>query len=404
LLARELAVARGLPTARLRPRAATGPAALFGVLAFASAGTAQDYLGLGGVVALAVIALVAGQPAMIVAGRLLQRLSTRTVTIAAVVLLAVAAVVFAAVYPHANVHATSVGSDRDEDADIATRRLLHLEYPYHAHTYLGNAITHMPGSILLAVPFVLIGWSALQNLFWLPVFYVGMRRIYGDARAALLATALVLVTPAVLREFVTGGDLISNSIYVLLLTLTTLRLSPSRPLARLVAAGALGVALSSRANFVFAVPLLAIAVAHEDGVREAARIVAVIVATFTAVTLPFYLADPRGFTPRRTADKLSQFNDVLPHAAHVTVGIALVVTAALCFTRMGRSGVELCRNAAVVQAVLVAVPVVLASIRHGRPDFSFLVSGYGIPVVFFAVVAAWPLLERAGGPAAEARP
>lgn len=324
--------------------------------------------------------------------------SDRTATVAAVVLLIAAVAAFAVVYPQVSTDTAALGSDRDEDADIATRRLLHLKYPYYAHTYLGNSLTHMPGSLLLAIPFVLIGWSALQNVFWLPAFHLATRRLFGDPRAALLGLALVLATPAVVRELVTGGDLISNCIYVLLLALATLRLRPSRRALRLGAAVALGAALSSRSNFVFVLPLLAAAVAREDGVREALRVASAAAAAFLVVTLPFYLADPSGFTPRKTADKLSEFNDVLPHAAYVTVGLALAATAVLCFTRMSRSGIELCRNTAVVQAVLVGIPVVLTSIRAGKPDFGFLVSGYGLPVAFFTIVGAWPLLERAARP------
>lgn len=373
----------------------TGQAALFGVLAFASAGSAQDYFGLSGVAAVALLALAAGPPLLALAGRAIAGLSERSVTVAAVVLLGVAVAAFAAVYPQVGGEGTAVGSDRDEDADIAVTRLLDLEYPYDAQTYLGNSLTHMPGSLLFAIPFVLIGWSALQNLFWLPAFYLATRRLFGDARAALLGLALLLGTPAVLRELLTGGDLISNCIYVSLLALATLRLQPSRTALRLGAAVALGVALSSRSNFVFVLPLLGAAIGREDGVREALRLAGAAVAAFLLVTLPFYLADPSGFTPRRTAAKLSEFSDVLPHAEYVTVGLALVVTVALCCTRMSRNGIELCRNMAIVQAVLVGMPVLLASVRAGKPDFAFLVAGYGLPVAFFAVLGAWPLLEQA---------
>lgn len=368
--------------------------ALFGALAFASAGTAQDYGGLGGVALLFVVAVAAGPPLLSLAEAKLATWPDRRVTLATIGLLGIATLAFAIVYPRANVHSTTAGSDRDEDADIAVHRLLDGKYPYHAHTYLGNPITHLPGSIFLAVPFVLIGWSALQNIFWLPSFAVGTRRLFHDGRVTLIALALVLVTPAVLRELVTGGDLISNAIYVLLLTLLTLRLPASRPVLRVGTALLLGVALSSRANFLFVVPLLAVAIAREDGLLEATRLVMAAAASFLAVTLPFYFHDPDGFTPRSTEYRLSEFNDVLPHAAAVTVAVAIAATIALCATRMARDGIALCRNAALVQGLFVVVPVALASIRAGRPDFSFLVSGYGVPLVFFAVVGTWRQLQR----------
>lgn len=55
-------------------------------------------------------------------------------------------------------------------------RLVRGHYPYHAVTYLGNEITHLPGSLLLALPFVLVWTSALQNLFWLPALFLALDR------------------------------------------------------------------------------------------------------------------------------------------------------------------------------------------------------------------------------------
>ena len=68
---------------------------------------------------------------------------------------------------------------------------------------------------MLAAPFVLLGTSALQNLFWLPLFFVAIRKEANSRTALQLALVLVL-SPGVMHEVVTGTGYASNTIYVLL--------------------------------------------------------------------------------------------------------------------------------------------------------------------------------------------
>lgn len=396
-----LAVKAGAGTTRA---AAAGAFALVGSLVLASAGTLEDYLGLTAVAAAAAAALALGLPLIRVTARFVARWPEQTVLLAAAGLVVLAVVAFAVVFPHADVDTGMTGSDRDEDADIGARRLMNLEYPYYAQTYLGNSLTHMPGSLLLAAPFVLMGTSALQNLFWLPAFFIGVRIFFGDVRVALLALGVLLATPTVLRELLTGGDLIANNIYVLLLALLVLRAGRRGGWPLIIAAGFLGIALSSRANFLFVVPLLFSALVQSDGPRRALAAVAAAATAFLAVTLPFYLYDVDGFTPARTSDKLGQYSDVLPHAQYVIGALGVALVLGLALTRMERSGIALARNAALVQGLFVVAGVVLASAQVGRVDFFFLVSGYGLNVVFFAIVAALPLLGRAVRPAPAPHP
>ena len=69
------------------------------------------------------------------------------------------------------------GSDSDDALNLATRALLHGEYPYRIRTYLGSPATYLPGSLLLAVPFVLLGNAAYQDLFWLAAFLLSHRTL-----------------------------------------------------------------------------------------------------------------------------------------------------------------------------------------------------------------------------------
>lgn len=361
------------------------------VLGFASLGTVQKYAG----TALAFVylaALLVALPVVISYGTpLFLRLTTeRSALWLGSATLVALIVEFAVVYPHANSHANSVGSDRDEGANIATNRLLRLQYPHYATTYLGNHITQLPGALVLAISFVLIGNSALQNIFWLPALFAGVRARTGSNRIALFACWLLLAaSPAVLREYVTGGDLIANGIYVLLA-------SSRGGWWSVAAAVALDLTLSSRANFLLVLPLLAAGLLQSAGRRRAVIGTAVAWAAFGALTLPFYLCDRAAFSPFRDGDKLSQFDSVLPHAQTVIRLLAVLLTIALCFTRMRADGVALARNAAAVQLFILLFAVALDSADAGKATFGFLISGYGLNAVFFAFFAAAVAAVAAG--------
>jgi len=40
------------------------------------------------------------------------------------------------------------------------------KYPYYETSFLGNPISPMPGALLIALPFYVLGWTALQNIVW----------------------------------------------------------------------------------------------------------------------------------------------------------------------------------------------------------------------------------------------
>src|SRR5205823_135849 len=164
-------------------------------------------------------------------------------------------------------------------------------YPYSTPTYLGNLISQLPGAVLLAVPFVAIGSSAYQNLFWLAALFLVLRRYLGDGRLALGAFWVALASPGTLRELVTGGDLIANNAYLAVFSLGVLALDPTTPTRRVLRLGSavgLGLALSSRANVLALVPLLFAALARREGRRTAVGLLGLALAVCAAVTLPFY--------------------------------------------------------------------------------------------------------------------
>lgn len=309
-----------------------------------------------------------------------------------VVTLIILAVVFFLVYPIVNSGVIGGGSDRDEDVTIAARALLKGEYPYHLKTYLGNSITHLPGSLILASPFVLLGNGAYQNLFWLLLFVLVSGFYLKDARLGLfLLGLLVFFSPVVLQEFITGGDLLSNGIYIVLFILLLVH-SAAGPgisaLQKALAAVLLGVALSSRLNFIFILPLVFSSMAQKSGWKSALIYIGVVVLVFLAVTLPYYFHDPKSFTPfYGQYGKLSQFRHILPFSGVIVPLIGCALALVLSFQRMKEGYAIMLRNCALVQASFVMWAVVLDTQRSGR--LQCILSGYGLSFLFFGVLSAW---------------
>jgi hypothetical protein len=380
---------------------------LIAALWLGSAGSVQEVAGTGAAFAyLLALGLVVpiGVTRLLPAG--LGVVSPRTAVWLALLTLVALVVAFAVVYPIVNSGSHfSGGSDRDDDISVATWRLLHLDYPYYARTYLDNPISHLPGSYFLAVPFVLLGNGAIQNFFWLGALFWFLGRYLRDWRLALFCCWTVLfLSPGVLRELMTGGDLVSNNVYVLLAAMALLLAARAGrpPWQRCLAAVALGIAVASRANFVFVGPFLLVALAHAGGWRAAVRDMAIAAASFLAVTLPFYLYDPDGFSPLDAEAKLSQYDVVVDHAQEVILAAGVALTLALAWLMRSADETRVLRNTALVQGFFVVVSMVLASIALDRVNLGLSRVGYGLNALFFAAVAAWPSL--AAGTVARSRP
>ena len=357
-------------------------------LALPSLGTVEKYLGTAVAVAylaaVLAVAPVAERWALPLFLRLVDERWARWLALATYAGLVVA---FVVVYPIADNDVPGSGSDRDDASNLATNRLLDGEFPYREQTYLGNPVSQLPGALVLAAPFVALGTSGWQTFLWLPIFFVALARHLGSARLALFASWTALaVSPGVVREILTGGDLIANGIYVAVPMLVVLRAPRGVALA---AAVVLGVTLSSRANFVYVLPLLFAALAQLYGLREALVRSGLVSAVLAAITLPFYLYDPDGFTPLTTSGKLSQFEELAPHLDVAVVLVAIALTVALALRPFDRRGFRLMSAAALVQLFLLVAVVVVDSIRVERVDFSFLIPGYGLVALAFALFASW---------------
>lgn len=302
---------------------------------------------------------------------------------------------FSVVYPFANSGIVGGGSDRDEALNIAAMELLKGHYPYYLKTYLGNLVSPLPGALLLAIPFVLLGNSAYQNFFWLVAFFFAMKSYLKDVRLALLLQwVLIALSPVILNEFVTGGDLLSNSLYVLLFVMWIVSSPISEPghsiWKKIYPAILLGVGLSSRANFVLLLPLVFSFLLQGAGWKSAIKYIGITCVTFCMITIPFYVYDPQGFSPLHTVSKLSQFQSVIPFAGFAIPFATAIIALILSFQRMNHN--VFFRNCAIVQAFPVLCGILLSSVKTERLDLHF--AGFGLIFLFFGAAAFWPMLMK----------
>ena len=306
--------------------------------------------------------------------------TTRAVRTLALVTLALVVLGFAIVYPRANVHEAGAGSDDDDAHNVAVAALLEGASPYGRATYLGNPLHQLPGAFVMALPFVLAGTSALQNLAALVLFFLILRRETLDEARSLGACWLLLgASPALLHQIATGTGHFANAAFVLAGVWWV-----TRSASVVVPAVAVGIALASRANFLMLLPLLAAWWYQCRGPRVALRGTLIVGATVLALVLPFYLADPAHFGPLAAADRLTRINRWLPHGGELAGLLTMVTSVALALAPVSRS--KLLARCAIVLALPILLVIAVEG-AAGYVDFAYWTYGlFALPfVVLWAV-------------------
>lgn len=291
-------------------------------------------------------------------------------------------------YPIANSGRFGPGSDRDEALNQAVAALIAGDYPYYEKTYLGNPITPMPGSLVLAAPFHwLLGNSSYQNIFWIAVFgflLMGSRSMPSFGSILLFGVCWA-ISPVLAQEFLTGGDMLANSLFVAISAYWAIESlsNPNRSKLQMVASSVLlGICLSSRANFITIVPIIFFTVARRHDYPKALTYGALAAFTLAALTGAFYFYDPAEFSPLHTASKLGKFNNLLPHAV-IVVPLATIAISVLLglYGKISRTYLHM----AIVLALPVVASVLLESIQASRPTFSS--ADFALPSLIFAILA-----------------
>lgn len=325
---------------------------------------------------------------------LVERVPIKATIAACVVLLVGLGALAFFLYGLANSGQIGPGSDGDDALIIGATELLNGRYPFYPLTYLNNPIAPMPGAVIFAVPFVFAGIYPLQSVFWLAGFFVIVGLWTGSFRKTFfMALPVLAVSPTIFQNISSGSDHIANSVYILLFSALVIRAAwkhQARWWEYAVPALLLGVGLSSRSNFAFLVPMLFVLLWRVKDLRTAIWVNAIIGVSFAAVTLPFFLYDPKGFTPFIVqTGKMQQFNNIVPQAGIVLAEAAFILASLLSFRSGSEKPHTFFRNLAFVQLFILIFTSVLFSIWIGRFDLYFGHIGYGLFVMFFGVFAQW---------------
>lgn len=363
------------------------------LLAFPSTGFIQKHTGIAG---------VAGYLAAVVAVVFLSIRLTRLCTpwlernFHKLALLAIAglAVCFVVLHPFEDCRGPGKSSDRDEGLEMAVSRMAHGESPYYPSNPIAGPLSVLPGSIFLAAPFVALGNPGYQNVFWLGVFLFVARAFSGSAASALWMLIIPLgVSIAAMYEFVSGGDLLANGIFVtlfLLFALTSWSKETSPGWQRWTACVLVGIGLASRANFVLLMPLFGAAMWRIAGLRSAMAATTIATLSYLAVTLPFYLHDPAAFTPLMSRNKIASLDHSLPWASTVILGVtvlsALLGALWLLFRPVNETQVAFFRIGTVVTLVPMIATLLASSWLSGHPEFSIMRDRFGLMYVFLALL------------------
>ncbi len=253
------------------------------------------------------------------------------------------ALIFAVLHPISQRHVLGVGSDREDALRVADFTLLHGRYLYDAPTYLGNAITPLPGAVMLSLPFYFLGSVAIQNLFWLALFLAFVAWFFRDRSTALIMALLTFAAYTTnLDDFLVGGDYFINALYVCIaFALTLVTVEEDMPgWMQLAAAIFLGFAICSRPIYVVAFPLLLAYLWQRRGPAPAMRALLVSGCTAVLLSLPFYLYSPAHFAPLHLRHKL----DFIPARYHATIALPALGLLVACigfFIRLTRPRVYL---------------------------------------------------------------
>lgn len=321
--------------------------------------------------------------------------------------LAIAAVIFVTLiviaaigFPLANSGTFGPGGDVDDAMISAANDVAHGRFPYYQRTYLGLLISPMPGAIFFAIPFVLFNALQYQNIFWLGALFAASRsQLKSSAAALAILLTLLALSPTVYHGIVTGSDYISNTIYVIIamwFMVTSLSDAESSVWKRLFPAVLLGIALSSRTNFYLSMPLFISVLIQNAPLKTVIKYLSLAAAVFLLATFPFWIYDPAGFAPLISqASKVKELESFMPYAGIIIPGSTLLLSIALSFQKMESDCAVFFRNSAIVQLFVLLFTSTVFAFQRGQLNFYMAHAGYGMFVLFFAVLAAWiTILKR----------
>ena len=278
-------------------------------------------------------------------------------------------------YPIANLgFKGGKGSDADEGVVTAVKALINFKYPYYTKSCLGNPVGPLPGSLILSIPFVLLGSMALQNIFWLTILFLCLKRILGDWRYSLLFIwTLMFTSPESLHELIVSGYKLSSTIIVLVFLILLIDYLSRNNISywkKYLSAIFLGIALSSRGDLILILPVFFSFLIQNLGLKKSIKYLLIVLMAFVTVTLPFYLYDPFGFTPLQVqSGKILYLDPVLN-----LIKVILIITACLLISmqKIKNNKIKFLEGCAIILLIAPLLAIATSCIEFGRLDFSDL--------------------------------
>ena len=362
------------------------------LLAFPSTGVFQKYTGLMGVAGYVASVCVVCYSIWIFGYRMAPMLR-RYFHGLSLLVLAGLAIIFVFIYPIENSKGLGHSSDRDDGLNLAVARMADGQSPYYPTDKFAGPLSVLPGGIVLSAPFVALGNSAYQNLFWLTAFLFAACWMFRDRALALVILSVPLaLSPAAQYEYISGGDLIANGIYVALFFLLALKLWTNPKASawlRWLSCVLLGLGLASRPNFLLLLPLLGAVLWRTVGFRQALASSGFVALVSASITVLIYLYDPAGFTPFHAKQKLSIVDHALPWAGHAIIWASALAGVIGAFALLLLPSTDLTRSffrwCTLVTLCPMVCIVALSSVIHQRLDFTFMHDRFGLMYVFFAL-------------------
>jgi hypothetical protein len=338
------------------------------------------YAGAGGIVAYGVAVALALSFTPVV----FRRLPRDRVTILAAATWLILVLGFGIVYPRVNTTSPTAGSDDDDAHDVGVAAILSGQSPYGRLTYLDNELYPLPGAYVLAAPFVVTGGASRQALFWLPLFFLVVRRRVIDVRTPLLLAWVVGLSAAVLHEVVTGSSYSSSTIAVLL-GIGAVVWSRGHWAAALFC----GIAMCSRVNFVLLIAPLWTLLWRTAGIRMAIRVTAIVVAVFVALLVPF---EPWGHTFPPVTGGMARLRilDIFATGASTAVVVATAIVTVVLSSRVSTE-----RQLFLYGGAIQAAPIVLGMVIGSQigADVVGLFLPYGTFASWFLLAGLAPRIE-----------
>lgn len=380
------------------------------LLAFPSSAFLQKYTGLSGVLlhfcaVLGVLALLQRlRPAMM---PLIEKRFVPAATLVMVGLLAC----FFLLHPYEDQRGPGKSSDRDEGLELAVSRMVDGKNPYYPQNEIAGPLSLLPGAILLSVPFVLVGSVGLQNWVWLGILLgVLAWHLRERTTALVLVVASLALSPAAQYEYISGGDMLANGIYVSLFlylavrcwTITRFSLGAATAAALL-----LGLGLASRANFILLLPLFTTLIWRISGIQRAMAAGSLVLVAYVAVILPFYLMDPHAFTPLMSRNKLAVAGESWPWVGRAILMMTVLGAGAsalmILMNKCADPITAFFRHCTIVTLAPMLLAVCFATVVNGNLDFRFMHDRFGLMYVFFMLLGWGPELIRPSAAAGESR-